>query len=427
MGLFKLKIKPHLQNIEGYIIDTRTGMLVDVPKGLSLYKIPKEVKQLNPELNLKKNKALLHMSTAHEIVFEEGSIREVPDEYFTFGNAFSNLKKVMLPEDIIKLGNNCIDITTTEYNFPSSLTHLGTNMYPVVQSLVIENTIQKLGSMFAANDTNLIYVEVAGSIKELPTGFINRCKNVKTLILHEGVEKDNLYSFGGLNSLEYVELPDSFTSSFQTFMEEKETSNKRGNSCYKPENGLFETQKNNMLTIKKIHKKIPYIFQVRREDFKEITFQGSCAEIRSTLGNRIHIDLEKLSQGTICQVDIDKDTIQQIPMLKNQFSALKTNPDIDFTEEQLSEQFEKIYKENIMTSELFQVLNNNTEKSIVKQTLYDYFNKKVRLTKKLSIPCNDLDVVLSNIVTNMKKQILQNQFMVEGQDLEQEKRMTMKI
>lgn len=190
MGIFRSKPKkPPLININGYIINEKTGMLVDAPRGLSVYVIPKEVKQLNSDLNLMSNKAISSMSGASEIIFEDNSIKNIPDNYFNFGSAFSNLKKITLPNGIKTLGNKCIDPTRTVYNLPSSLEHLGQDMYPETQKLVLENNIKSLSANFASHDTNLTYVEAPGSIKDLPAGFVNQCKNLKTLIIHERVKK----------------------------------------------------------------------------------------------------------------------------------------------------------------------------------------------------------------------------------------------
>lgn len=313
MGLFNSKSKQQLKNINGYIIDELTGMLVDVPKGLQVYRIPKEVKQLDPNLNLMDNRVLSSMSGASEIIFEDGSIDKVPEGYFTFGSSFSNLKKLTLPNGIKNLGNNCIDPTRTMYNLPTTIEHLGKNMYPEVQRLVIGNNVKSLSNGFASHDTNLVYVEVAGSIKELPIYFVNQCRNLKTLVLHEGVEKAGQDAFFGLNGLEYIELPDSFKMPFATTMQNRSGSNKRGNSKYDGANGVFEAQQNSVLTIKKTHNGISYTFQVRRGDFAEISFQNTTVRIKSSNSQYkdINIDLTKLNPSAVCQVNIQESKVQQ--------------------------------------------------------------------------------------------------------------------
>lgn len=317
MGIFDRKPKQQLKDINGYIIDQLTGMLVDVPKGLQVYNIPKEVKQLDPNLNMIANKALAGMSGATEINFGDGSITKIPDGYFTFEAAFSNLKKVTLPNGIKTLGNNSLDSTRTQYNLPVTIEYLGTGMYPEVQNLVLGNNIKSLGNMYASHDTNLIRVEVAGSIKELPSNFINQCKNIKTLILHEGVEKSGNNAFRNLNGLEYVELPDSFKVPFQTSMEARSGSSKRGNSKYDGSNGVFEAQENSILTIKKTHNGIPYTFQIRRGDFAEISFQNSQTIIKSTSGKAVSIDLGMVNTNAICQIDMQKEKVQRNKKFKS--------------------------------------------------------------------------------------------------------------
>ncbi len=390
MGLFSSKPKQKLKNINGYTIDELTGRLIDVPKGLQVYNIPREAKQLDPNLNLRENKVLSSMSGASEINFEDGSIDKIPAGYFTFGATFPNLKKLTLPNGIKSLGDNCIDSTRTKFNLPDSIEHLGKNMYPEVQGLVIGNNIKSLGHGFASHDTNLVYVEVAGSIKELPTYFVNQCKNVKTLILHEGIESANTNAFRNLNGLEYVELPDSFKMPFQTSMEHRPGSNKRGNSKYDGAN--FEAQQNSILTIRKVHNGIPYTFQVRRGDFEEISFQNMMVFIRSSnseYGN-INIDLAKLSPNTICRVDIQNKKVQQIQQpvqnqariepnslpqqqmsgseqpINNQLPQSKPKPepkltgdplDSSYTDEEIDSYIQELWKEYIYKFDSYNALN----------------------------------------------------------------------
>lgn len=466
MGLFDAKPKQQLKNINGYIIDELTGMLIDVPKGLKVYNIPKEVKKLDPSLNLATNKVLVSLLGASEIVFADGSIEKIPDGYFTLGSSH-NLKKIVLPVGIKHLGNNCLDLTTVECNFPVTLEHLGKDMYPETQKIAIGNNIKSLGDSFASHDTNLVHVEVAGSIRELPSCFVNQCKNLKVLILHEGVEKAGNMAFRNLNGLEYVEIPDSFKMAFQTSMEDRPLSNKRGNSKYDGRNGAFEAQENNTLIIKKIHNSIPYTFQVRRGDFAEISFQGTTASIKSSNSQYISIDLLQLNPAIICQVNIKESKIQQVPIkqtlqpnqnqkpvqqpiiqpqrpvqqttqqpMQNQrpMQQVPTQskplvspirpvniipqqpkpvipPDGDpigdgFTEEQLLIQFQTIFKQIVIPSDAFKSLNGSNQKITARKALYEAFCKRVQSTKSLDNNAAFLYVTFQNIVKKIENDLL---------------------
>ena len=413
-------------NLQGYIIDAKTGTLVDVPKGLQVYKIPKEVKRLNFNLDLSTNKVLSNMTGASEIIFEDGSIDNIPERYFTFTKAFSNLKRITLPNGIKKLGDNCIDITKTEYNFPISLEHLGKNMYPEVQKLVLKNNIKTLGSGYASHDTNLVYVEVGGSIKELPATFVNQCKNLETLILHEGVEKAGRDAFRNLNGLKYVELPDSFKMPFNSLMEGRSGSNQRGNSKY--DGSIFKKQQNNILTIKKTYNGIPFTFQVRRGDFAEISFQNNLAIIKSIDGKSININLTTLTPNAIYQVNIQESKVQQviqesqkpiqnqIPVQsKQQFQpqhsrsnsvpSIDTEPlDSNFTEEELKTQFQKLYKESIVPSDVFKSLNGSKQIITAKTALYEEFCRRVRATGNLNMNSVILYAIFQSIVKDVINQ-----------------------
>ena len=46
-NFFNSKSNQKLININGYVIDENSGILIDVPKGLSVYTVPKEVKKLS--------------------------------------------------------------------------------------------------------------------------------------------------------------------------------------------------------------------------------------------------------------------------------------------------------------------------------------------------------------------------------------------
>jgi len=340
--------------------------LLDVPKGLKIYIIPKEAKRLNADLNFMTNSVLFNLLQSEEIIFEDGSIEKIPDNYFTFG-ASPSLKRIKLPNGIKYLGNNCIDVTKVKCNFPNTLEHLGKNMYPEVKNLFIGDNITSLGDAFASHDTNLEFVEVSGSVKELPKLFINQCKNIKRLVLKEGVEKAGVDAFKNLNSLEYVELPESFKGPFSTSMEKRPGSNKRGNSKYDIEN--FEKQKNSILTIKKIYNGIPYIFQVRRGDFSQILFSNMTATIKSCNPQYkdIIIDLSKLDKNSICQVNISMGTIQA--------SSQQSNVYLD---EEIRKLIDEIFKEYVWKTDLFHNLdlNNKTKVNLLfARVLYKNIDK----------------------------------------------------
>ena len=445
MGLFDSKPKQQLRNINvivfdeasgknievpsGYIIDEITGMLVDVPKGLRVYNIPKEVKQLNPRLNLVANGVLKSLNDAEEIIFEAGSIEKLPAGYFTFLSK-SNVKKIILPNGIKYLGDNCIDSTRTKYNLPATLEYLGKNMYPEVQELVIGSNVKSLGNSFASHDTNLIHVEVAGSIKELPSDFVNQCKNLKTLVLHEGIEKAGANTFRNLNSLEYVELPNSFKMPFQTSMEHRGGNNKRGNSEYSDSNGVFEVQQNSILTIKKIHNAIPYTFQIRRGDFSEISFQNKLAIIKSPTGKGVSIELDLVKNDVICVIDMQKENVEQVmnkqqiqpqtPIQRNIPTPTQPLPEpLVYTDDEIISDFQKVYKEYVISTSLFQDIADSKTKMMIKSILFEQVNKRlqagIKVGKKYPIDGNYLYDSFERILIEIKTKEEQSSLPIDSE------------
>jgi len=422
MGLFDSKPKQQLRNINGYIID-EIGQLVDVPAGLKVYNIPKEVKILNPELNFEKNKVLVKLREAEEIVFEDGGIEKLPADYFTFGSK-SKVKKIKLPNGLTYLGDRSIDAVTVDYNLPVTIEYLGKDMYPNASKIVVPSGTKNLGKMFASHDTNLTYIEVPGSIKKLPTCFVNQCRNLKTLILHEGIEEADINAFFGLNSLEYLELPESFKVPFETAMEPRGLSSKRGNSVYNGGNGVFEAQQNEALTIKKTYNGVPYTFQVRRGEFKAVEFKEMSAIITSSDGNRMTIDLSKLDSRSVYLVNIKEGKISQAPTkqpqqpVQNQTPVKPTpqfqqspqpvtpkpivpTPNVPNKEEQLDLEFQRIYRERIIPSELFQSLSP-IDKMEVRKRLHQYFNNIAKIQGTMHFPESILDSPFINIVNEIR-------------------------
>lgn len=295
MDFYSKQKNLNIININGYVIDQESGLLISVPKHLKVYNIPQEVKML-PET------MFIEFRDAEEVYFADNSILKLPYRFFSVGG--SRIRKVHLPKGIKSLESYSIDGIHIAYNFPSTLEYLGASMYPTISHLVIPSNIKALGSRFAYCDKNLISIEVPGSIKTLPVHFVGNCKNLKKLILHEGVEKALNGAFLGLSSIEYVSLPESFCSPFQisnTFY--------TGNSVYSSRN-----LNGKVLTIRKKYNGVFHTFKMDREMFKKISFKDNVAIIETTFwqGKKIHISLcVKENMETIYELDFQTKQVQK--------------------------------------------------------------------------------------------------------------------
>ena len=143
-------------------------------------------------------------------------------------------------------------------------------MYPETKHLIIGENIEELSKMFASHDVNLESVFVSGSIKDLPIMFLNQCKNLKVLVLSEGVVTAGKDAFRGLNSLCFISLPESFVSPLRISYDSRSGVSKRGNSTFdgKKSQELF----NGFLTVQKRYKGRDYNFQVRKSELLEMRY-----------------------------------------------------------------------------------------------------------------------------------------------------------
>lgn len=176
--------------------------------------------------------------------FTESILTEVilPNDCNDFGNWFcaSNLTELELPDSIISYGRYSISSAPKLKYLKLSagvtnLTGLSVQGNPVLETLVIPEGVEKLGNTtFAGNDklknvtlpstltdigrnvfasTGVEYLEIPAGVKEIGNSnhSLAGMSKLKTLVLNDGLEKIDSYSFSSLGALENVYIPKSVT------------------------------------------------------------------------------------------------------------------------------------------------------------------------------------------------------------------------
>ena len=176
--------------------------------------------------------------------FTESILTEVilPNDCNDFGNWFcaSNVTELELPDSITSYGRYSISSAPKLKYLKLSagvtdLTGLSVQGNPVLETLVIPEGVKKLGNTtFAGNDklknvtlpstltdigrnvfasTGVEYLEIPAGVKEIGNSnhSLAGMSKLKTLVLNDGLEKIDSYSFSSLGALENVYIPKSVT------------------------------------------------------------------------------------------------------------------------------------------------------------------------------------------------------------------------
>ena len=176
--------------------------------------------------------------------FTESILTEVilPNDCNNFGNWFcaSNVTELELPDSITSYGRYSISSAPKLKYLKLSagvtdLTGLSVQGNPVLETLVIPEGVKKLGNTtFAGNDklknvtlpstltdigrnvfasTGVEYLEIPADVKEIGNSnhSLAGMSKLKTLVLNDGLEKIDSYSFSSLGALENVYIPKSVT------------------------------------------------------------------------------------------------------------------------------------------------------------------------------------------------------------------------
>ena len=235
MGLFNREQKEKTYEENGYIIGVNSHMIYHMPKGLTNYVLPASALSI-------KDEAVFDISSSVEQIVVPGSFKK----FNTNLQSCSKLKKVILGEGVEEI--NCVVKTgQVDFELPTTLKKIGKDNYPIVNNLVIPNGVETIEPMFASHDTNLISVDIPGTIKKIPAEAFNQCKNLQSIIMHEGVEAAENNSFRNTNNLHTLKIPSTFNGRVNLPMEARSGSSRRGNSKY--DGRTFEQEKEMILSI----------------------------------------------------------------------------------------------------------------------------------------------------------------------------------
>lgn len=293
MGLFnrnienKITEKTYEEN--GYVIGINSHIIYHVPKIQlgSSYILP------NGTTDLKETAiSEMRISKPQQII--------VPGTFKKFNVQlinFENLKEIRLQEGVEEVkctfdtNKNAVNIT-----LPTTIKKIGRNNYPIVQHLNLSNGVAEIEPLFASHDTNLLSVNIPGTIKVVPQGAFNQCKNLEKIVFNEGVETSERNVFRGTNNLHTLEIPSTYNGVIDLPMEARAGSNIRGNSKY--DGKRFEEEKNSILKIKIKRGTKEFEFNIRRGEEPNINIMQNRIQIKcKSQQQTIFIDCDNLKQG----------------------------------------------------------------------------------------------------------------------------------
>ena len=249
------------KTIDGYVIGCNTGIIYDCQEGKKEYRLPRGTKKLS-------RKACEKIKNAERLIipasFEKFIAIHGTDDWGTslLKNKECKLKRVYFEEGIKDIEIRFFNWEEATFNIPKSVEHLRVRAVAtdINGRLEIGENVKLMDDLYASHDLSIKEVEISGSLKEIPSGAFNQCKNIKSVIMHEGVKKAGTNSFKGTNQLEYVEIPESFQGIFDACWENRTGKFRKSGKDYTyiPDQKERENQEKRLVTIliKRNRKKI---------------------------------------------------------------------------------------------------------------------------------------------------------------------------
>ena len=364
MGLFNKEQKERTYEENGYIIGVDSHIIYHMPQGLNEYVLPSSAVAI-------KDEAIFDISHSVEQIIVPGSFKRFS---VNLQNC-AKLKKVILSEGVEEI--KCI-VKTGQVDFELSTTikKIGKDNYPIVNNLVIPNGVETIEPMFASHDTNLISVDIPGTIKKIPAEAFNQCKNLQSITMYEGVEAAENNSFRNTNNLHTLKIPSTFNGRINLSMESRSGSNARGNSKYDGRN--FEQEKEMILSVFIKREDKEYEFKIKRGDSPIINISQNNIIIYKADGPAVTIDSHILKSG-VYQVDNGK-----LNAIENKE---KTEPIKDDNELKMEDKvlitFQDAYRDNITVRDDFKMLSLQ-EKMKIKNYIRNCFMENIELTGKIN-------------------------------------------
>ncbi len=371
MGLFNKKQKERTYEENGYIIGVDSHVIYHMPRDLKVYVLPESAVAIREE-------AIFDISHSVEQIVVPGSFKRFDVNL----QSCKNIKKVVLNEGVEEI--NCLVKTgNVDFELPSTIKKIGKDNYPIVKNLVIPNGVEIIKPLFASHDTNLISVDIPGTLKKIPVYAFNQCKNLQTIIMHEGVETAEINSFFNTNNLHTLKIPSTFNGRIDLTMEAREGTNPRGNSKYDGKN--FEQEKKEIMSVFIKRGDKDYEFKIKRGDCPIINISQNNIIIYITNGPGIDINCNSLKSG-VYQIDNAKLIAVEN---KEKPDPIKKTDELPI-EEQIIIAFQEAYKECVVAREDFKSLSFQ-DKIKVKNYIRDSFIKNIEMTGKINTSFSAFD------------------------------------
>lgn len=375
MGLFgnnKNSINEKLyKTYDGYTYN-QDGIIYHIPQipeyNFAVYCFPEGTTGLSPT-------AIMELRNAKvERIVVPGTFKKINVQLLNF----KYLKEIELQEGVEEA--KCIfDTNTVGVKLPSTIEKVGVRNYPVVKDLVLPKGVIEIDELFASHDTNLISVDIPGTLKVIPYGAFNQCKNLQTVILNEGVETSMKDAFRGTNNLHTLFLPSTYNGTINLPMDPRPLTSLRGNSKYDGKRFAEEQQEILNIKIKRENKK--FEFNIKRGEQPVIEVKGNLIKIKCANHPQvISIDCSQLEEGIYNiqngTIEIQKSqTFQEQREIKG--NALTPNIQSD-SQEELDIIFQNAYRDNITKRDDFKLLPNEMKMQVKKhmKALFLELNKQ---------------------------------------------------
>ena len=366
MGLFNRNngnsINEKLYETHGYVYN-QDGIIYHIPQGLVEYCFPERTTGLSQT-------AIMELRDAKvEHIVVPGTFKKFNAQLLNF----KYLKEIELQEGVTETKCTFDNSNVVSIKLPSTIEKVGAKNYPVVKDLVLPKGVIEIDKLFASHDTNLISVDIPGTLKVIPQGAFNQCKNLQTVILNEGVETSVSDAFRGTNNLHKLFLPSTYNGTINLTMDPRPLTSLRGNSKYDGKSFTEEQQETLSIKIVRpddvlIYKR--FAFDIKRGEQPIIEVKGNIIKIKcANYPQVITVDCSQLEEGVYSiqngKIEIQKSqTFQEQKDIKENVST----PDIQSdSPEELDIIFQKAYRDNITTRDDFKLLPSETKMQVKKQ------------------------------------------------------------
>ena len=303
--------KTKVINIDGFELDSETGIILSAPEGLEVYNLPLETKGVSSGASYTMSKS------AVEVHFHPKSkITELPKEGAVFNSYCFKLKKVTLPNNLRNL--NGIGIQNLNkfgviYNFPENIEELNSEFIPQnIESLKFTRLKKTQYGYILTHNYGVKTLEIPSTFEDKKVPAISNAQALETLIIAEGLTTMSSGTLHGCNNLTSVYIPDSLHE-FYLGNDDYRGIQKDDGSMFRV--NALKCESRNIKLYKNI-KGETVVFEVPRKDFS--TFKVSDSEIDI---NSFKIPLENIVMNSYYTVDIASKKIERRGQIDGIYSS----------------------------------------------------------------------------------------------------------